>query len=237
MRRFAISDIHGCAKSFKALLNQIQLTNKDELYLLGDYIDRGPDSKGVLDLIFELQNNNFQVKCLKGNHEDMLLKGLHDHEQRYMWKVNGGKMALESFGANEVIDIPSKYLDFLKGLDYYFDLDDYLLIHAGLDFNMPNPLDGKYSLLWKRGWYRDIDYEWLGDQIVIHGHTPISRKLIETDVQRLKETQVLNIDAGCFLSYASDKGYLCAFEMNSKQLYFQDNVDDMNAYYGIIRND
>ena len=61
-----------------------------KLYLLGDYIDRGPDSIGVLDLIFELQNNNFKVKCLKGNHEDMLLKGLHDHEKRYMPLIHEG---------------------------------------------------------------------------------------------------------------------------------------------------
>ncbi|MEO0876095.1 MAG: metallophosphoesterase, partial [Bacteroidota bacterium] len=66
MRKFAISDIHGCLKTFEALLDQIQFTTQDELYLLGDYIDRGPDSKGVIDLIWKMQADGYQVKCLRG---------------------------------------------------------------------------------------------------------------------------------------------------------------------------
>ena len=69
MRRFAISDIHGCARTFEALLDRIAFTSQDELYLLGDYIDRGGDSKGVLDLIFRFQKEGYAVQCLLGNHE------------------------------------------------------------------------------------------------------------------------------------------------------------------------
>ena len=69
MHRFAISDIHGCAKTFEALLDRIALSTQGELYLLGDYLDRGPDSKGVLDLIFRLQREGYAVHCLRGNHE------------------------------------------------------------------------------------------------------------------------------------------------------------------------
>ena len=66
MRKFAISDIHGCLKSFEALLDKIQLSTSDELYILGDYIDRGPDSKGVIDYIWKLEQEGYAVKCLRG---------------------------------------------------------------------------------------------------------------------------------------------------------------------------
>ena len=72
MNKFAISDIHGCAKNFKALLDRISLSLGDELYLLGDYIDRGPDSKGVIDHVWQLQKTGHTVHCLCGNHEQRL---------------------------------------------------------------------------------------------------------------------------------------------------------------------
>jgi serine/threonine protein phosphatase 1 len=69
---WAISNIHGCYHTFKALLEKIGLCKEDELYLLGDYIDRGPGSKEVLDLILKLKSENFNIQCLLGNHEIML---------------------------------------------------------------------------------------------------------------------------------------------------------------------
>jgi len=71
MRQIAISDIHGCARTFQALLDKIQLSTNDQLYLLGDYIDRGPDSKGVIDTILGLINAGYRVQTLMGNHEKM----------------------------------------------------------------------------------------------------------------------------------------------------------------------
>ncbi|MFT5168289.1 MAG: serine/threonine protein phosphatase 1, partial [Saprospiraceae bacterium] len=64
MKQYAISDIHGCAKTFKALLEQISFSKEDVLYLLGDYVDRGPDSKGVIDHIWQLQSEGYTVFCL-----------------------------------------------------------------------------------------------------------------------------------------------------------------------------
>ena len=64
-RQIAISDIHGCARTFKKLvLEKVVLDKQDTLFLLGDYINKGPDSKGVLDFIFELKNSGFNVQCL-----------------------------------------------------------------------------------------------------------------------------------------------------------------------------
>ena len=82
MKQYAIGDIHGCSKTFKELLDKIGLIEGDELYLLGDYIDRGPDSKGVIDTIFELREKGFKVICLRGNHESMLLDALKNREEQ-----------------------------------------------------------------------------------------------------------------------------------------------------------
>lgn len=232
MRRFAISDMHGCALTFKALLDQLELSEGDQLYLLGDYIDRGPDSKGVIDTIWELQERKIAVFCLKGNHEDMLLKARYDFEQLQLWKVNGGIIAMESFGVSSPNEIGKKYWDFLESLEYYFEVDDYLFVHAGLNFDMPNPLDGKFGMLWIRNWYPDINYQWLGDRIIIHGHTPTQRKTILADWENMEKNQFLNIDNGCFFNRQGDSfGHLCAFDLDTHDLIFQKNIDDMSKYF------
>lgn len=79
--RWAIGDIHGCPKTFQHLVqNQIQLKKEDHLYLLGDYVNRGPDSGGIIDFILELQNQGYQVFALKGNHESIILTTFEGHK-------------------------------------------------------------------------------------------------------------------------------------------------------------
>ncbi len=124
-RQFAISDIHGCHLTFKALLDKIAFSTSDELYLLGDYIDRGPDSKNVLDTIFELQQNNYNLQCLRGNHEQMLLDEA-DQRSTDRWVRHGGLQTLESFNAKKMEDIPDKYYHFLRELPYFFEVDSFI---------------------------------------------------------------------------------------------------------------
>ena len=95
MRRFAISDIHGCIKTFKTLVDRIEFSKEDTLYLLGDYIDRGPDSKGVIDHIWKIQEEGYRVHCLRGNHEQMLLEELKNIKFWYQ----GEPAMLKSFNA------------------------------------------------------------------------------------------------------------------------------------------
>jgi len=81
MKKYVISDIHGCAKTFKALVDRISFSREDELYLLGDYIDRGPDSKGVIDHIWDLLETGYTVHCLTGNHEQMFLHAIDARDE------------------------------------------------------------------------------------------------------------------------------------------------------------
>ncbi len=226
MRRFAISDIHGCRKTFEALLDQIALSAGDELYILGDYIDRGPDSKGVVDYIWQLRKEGYTIHCLMGNHEMMLLEAGNDLASRSTWLYNGGYETLESFGTQNPEEIPDEYITFFEELSLYEEVDEYILVHAGLNFKATDPLYDVESLLWIRDWYEDINTDWLEERIIIHGHTPVSRERIEQQHVRLKEFQVLDIDAGCVFDRPQlGVGYLCAFEMNSRELFFQKNIE------------
>ena len=220
MRRFAISDIHGCAATFKALLEKLKFSKEDELYLLGDYIDRGPDSKGVIDHIWHLQKEGYTVNCLRGNHEQMLI----DEIEKPHSYSSGDVTTLQSFGVSNSQEIPKGYIEWMKDLDYYFEVDQYILVHAGLNFDAENPLEDFYEMIWIRHWTEDIDKEWLGDRIIIHGHTPTKELEIKQYVKTLKEVPALVIDNGCvFESFGL--GNLIAFDLDTQELHFMPRVD------------
>lgn len=225
MRKFVISDIHGNINSFKALLNKIRFRKEDELYLLGDFVDRGPDSKGVLDYIFQLKATGHQVFCTKGNHEDAMIKGKNDIQSFRSWLTWGGDQTLQSFNVERLSQVPNKYWEFLESLSLFIEVDRYILVHAGLNFDTPNPLDNTYSMMWIRNWYNDINYAWLGDRIIIHGHTPVTQDFIKKSASKIEENQYLDIDNGCFVDFKSGMGYLCALELGTHRLTFQKSLD------------
>jgi serine/threonine protein phosphatase 1 len=225
-RKFAISDIHGCNRAFGELLDKIAFSKSDELYLLGDYIDRGPDSKGVIQCIMDMQAEGYTVRCLRGNHEQMYLDAFKDTSNLRIWRDNGGTKMLLSYDALSARDIPREHYDFMNNLEWYFKVDNYILVHAGLDFNSPEfPFDNKDILIWIRAWHNNIDYGWLGDRYIVHGHTPQKRDEIEAQLTKLPEKRWLDIDAGCFMNPELKLGYghLCAFDMTNQELIFCEN--------------
>jgi serine/threonine protein phosphatase 1 len=120
-RLFAIGDIHGCFVSLKELVeNNIKLTTDDKLVLLGDYIDRGINSKEVIDYIIDLQEKGFDIMPLIGNHEGLLLDTFEDERNKPNWIQNGGSETLKSFGISSIMEIPSKYIDFFRKLPSYY---------------------------------------------------------------------------------------------------------------------
>jgi serine/threonine protein phosphatase 1 len=232
MRKLAISDIHGCACTFEALLDKIALSTADELYLLGDYVDRGPDSKSVLDLILALRDKGYQVCCLRGNHEDGMLAASRGMEEFSSWyHYWGGRQTLESFGVQRVADIPAPYLDFISDLGYFFEMEGYIMVHAGLNFAKPDPLAIDEGMLYIRNWHHLIDYDWLGDRYIIHGHTPCDRQKLESGLLNLQKRRVLDIDAGCFACHIPGMGQLCAFDLTNQSLHFQTCLDDVSGYW------
>lgn len=226
MKKYVISDIHGCCDTFKQLLTKIDIKKEDELYLLGDYIDRGPDSKGVIDHILHLQENDYKVHCLIGNHEMMLLDAYNQRTDEFNWLFNGGHQALESWGVSTIDQIPEKYIDFMNNLAFYLTVDDYLLVHAGFNFRFAKKYEDifndKDAMVWIRYWYDDIKYDLLGKYQIIHGHTPIEKDYIES--QKAPQYPI-NIDAGCVYYPRAGLGHLCAFDVTEKKIIFQENIE------------
>jgi serine/threonine protein phosphatase 1 len=129
MRRFVIGDIHGCAKALRSVIETIDPRIDDEIVLLGDYIDRGPDSRNVIEQILELRER-CHVVPLRGNHEIMLLgvvlRGLNDT----VWVENGGAATVASYGGS-LARIPADHLDFFQQLESYHETGDSIFVHAG----------------------------------------------------------------------------------------------------------
>lgn len=224
MRRFVITDIHGCLRSFQALLDQLAFSTADELYLLGDYIDRGPDSKGVIDLILDMQENSYRLHCLRGNHEAMFLSLMIQPASLMLEHYPGLQSTLKSYGCDHPREIPDTHRDFMEGLGYYFELDEYIMVHAGLNFRGGEPLTDLSAMLWERYWYTDIDRQWLGDRTILHGHTPTPVRVIRRQLEQLDDLPALVLDSGCVYDIAG-MHQLCAFDLDARQLYFQANVE------------
>ena len=218
MSRFAISDIHGHNSTFERLLKRIDFQKSDELILLGDYIDRGPDSKGVIDTIIDLQDQDYNITCLMGNHEQMLLQTLEDPSYEMNWLRNGGDRTLSSFSTSSAEKIPNKYIDFMKSLKLYHELEDFIFVHAGINMLAEKPFEDQASLLWLRDWQEMYSKKWLENRKVIHGHTPTFQNKIIKQAE-FKE-KVVCIDNGCFVERPG-YGSLCALDIDRFKFSFE----------------
>lgn len=205
--RYFISDIHGCYLTLKTLLQKIRFNSKDMLYLLGDNIDRGPDSKKVLDWI--IKNDN--VVSILGNHEKLLLDSLSSFSMFKNWMSNGGDQTLKSFDVHSVKDIPVKYINYLNSMKTHLKIDkDIVAVHGGIDFTKKRPYRSKTGLVWNR----DVEAHPNIKQIV--GHTP---KDLHEIVSSLYTNKIF-IDGGC--AYG---GYLVVYNLDKDEIQYQKCID------------
>jgi Calcineurin-like phosphoesterase len=222
-RLWAISDIHGCVNTFRRLLwDIIQFNRDDHLFLLGDNINKGPDSKQVLKTILKLINTGFKITMLKGNHEDIFLTALkHPHYFPFFIK-NGGRATLDSFGVKNLDKIPGKYVDLLESAKYYAETENYLLVHAGFNFKRKNIFKDEKAMMWIRNY--KVDPEKTNHKVIVHGHSPQTKNQIKDQFTAKKPLLEINIDGGCV--YAPRRGSrLCALELNTLTLHFSRNID------------
>ena len=235
MREIAVSDIHGCLKSLRALLfEQVKLSRQDHLFLLGDYVDRGPDSKGVLDLIMRMKTDGYRISPIRGNHDDIFVRLSQncDPAEHDNWEIFGGTETLVSFDAFEsgFDGIDRRYIHFMDALPYYAETASHIMVHAGVA-TKGDLFGDKMALLWCKDWYERMqDPNLLGGRKVVHGHVPHTRQAIE-DRFRNWDIPVLPIDAGCCYAEKEGMGYLCAYDMTREKLFFQPNLDEI-SYMG-----
>jgi len=214
MRTFVIADVHGKNELFKRALEEIDLQPSDELIILGDLIDRGEDSKGVLDTVISLKERGYNITCLFGNHEQMLLDSFLSEKHYDLWLYNGGGKTLSSFQAGSIDEIPRKYIDFIRSFTYYVEHEKYIFVHAALNMKIENPFQDITTMIWGRNPADLLDMEWLGNKKLIHGHTPIELKAIQASHKR--NDPILNIDNGAFLE-KENYGSLCILELEKNK--------------------
>jgi serine/threonine protein phosphatase 1 len=219
-RIFAIGDIHGCSNTFrKMVLEEINLKKSDILYCIGDYIDRGTNSKGVIDLILELRAKGFTIHTLRGNHEQIMMDSRESKEMFRLWMANGGAITLRSFDAISYDDFAPEYKAFFEKTEFYLTVGRYIFVHAGLNFGSADPFADKESMLWIRGF--EIDDQQLGDRIIIHGHTPTPLDtILAQDGKR-----VINIDGGCVYKQRDGLGNLIGLNVTEGKFIVVGNVD------------
>ncbi|MBU0728537.1 MAG: serine/threonine protein phosphatase [Proteobacteria bacterium] len=181
-RTYVIGDIHGCHRSLLQLLDNIKPDiHNDTIIFLGDYIDRGPDSKEVINEILLLQARHDNVVTLMGNHELSFLKFL-DGEKKSFFLEFGGVPTLQSYGAAPPYKapqqhIPPEHLSFLKELHFYWEDDSYIYVHAGLKPGVHLTQQSSDWMLWSRSSFIQSDYDF--GKKVIFGHTPFKEPFIQ----------------------------------------------------------
>ncbi len=221
-RNFVISDIHGCVETFRFLLEaRIKLNKSDQLYLLGDYIDRGPSSKEVIDLIIDKQQEGYQIIALKGNHEQLMQEALIGKRHLKRWLVYGGDATMESFGIEDINKLDKKYMDFIEGLEYYVETENCYLVHAGFNFEAENIFDDQVAMLWARQY--EVKPELLNNKTLIHGHTPIEFGFITKSIELRSE--IIDLDNGCVYTNLPGLGGLCCLNLDTYELIIEANRD------------
>lgn len=227
-RIFLMSDIHGCYDQFVFLLdslfNQKKFNQDDLLIFLGDYVDRGPSTRSVLEKCIKLQEGYPNVIFLRGNHEDMMLSFL-GKEGKYgeSWVTNGGNKVISEYmnklwedlsNSGEAWEFesifPPRHLEFLESLEYLVYTNEYIFVHAGIQVYNTLDRQNKEPLVWTRdNFVRDIrslpEAENIlvrEEKVVIHGHTPNPEVLFDLPFR-------INIDSGGVFG-----GQLCLFELN-----------------------
>lgn len=170
---YVIGDIHGCLDPLRRLIAQLRPSEADEVIFLGDYVDRGPDSKGVIDYLLTLSGRH---TFLMGNHERMFLDFLQGKE-RALFLYNGGAATLESYGG--LRQISATHLAFLDRLRLYHETQDYFFVHAGIRPEIPLQQQDERDLLW----IREEFYAYSGrfPKTVVFGHTPMREVLMDED--------------------------------------------------------
>lgn len=227
-RVYAIGDIHGRLDLLEQLLEMIVADARDYdgkklLIFLGDYIDRGLKSRGVLDLLAGEMPEGFEAIFLKGNHEQAMLQFLQDAEFGRTWKYYGGLETLYSYGIQDValsddpkafetarlaleVALPSSHLNFLTNrLIPYFDMGGYYFVHAGVRPGLPLNRQVEADLYWIRDDFLQSTFD--HGRIIVHGHTPIE----EPEIRKNR----IGIDTGAYIT-----GHLTALVLEERTQRF-----------------
>jgi serine/threonine protein phosphatase 1 len=203
---FVFGDIHGCHSELQKLLDLVPYKENDLLIFLGDYIDRGPDSKKVIDILLKLKKEMPNTMFLKGNHEDMMLDWLgYNGTYGASWIMNGGETTLQNYGQtnyiynNRIREDFKEELTYQNHLTFFLNLTDwillndkYLIVHAGIHPCKPLSEQTFEDLFWIRQEYIQHDFSTDSEHnfTIVSGHTPVKNIVFD-------ESSKILLDTGC----------------------------------------
>jgi serine/threonine protein phosphatase 1 len=201
-RVIAVSDIHGCSAALAAVVAAIDLRASDTVVLLGDLIDRGIDSRGVLDQLLHLRTRCRLVAVL-GNHEEMFVKARTSRAAFRFWLECGGTTTLDSYGDSGRLSlIPADHVRFLETCVPYSETDAHIFVHAGYEPALPLDRQDGHVLRW-RSLHDGVPARHLSGKTAVVGHTP--------HAEILDAGHLICLDTGC----GFDGGWLTAMDVSS----------------------
>lgn len=190
-RRFCFGDVHGRLDKLRALIKELRITKKDALYFVGDLIDRGNDSRGVLNYVRFLQKQ-CSVDVVMGNHEYLLLLAYYNLDYAKVWLEKYGLATLKSFNVSEPRHIPTQYIEYIASLPIMILSGNHIISHAGVNFDLPKPFDDTpenrmYALFNHKKCTPHQKYR----QIIGHKHVSLAQ------CAQSAHTQNITLDTGC----------------------------------------
>lgn len=223
--RYAATDLHGCLATFRYLVEEkLRLRPADELYLLGDYVNKGPDSRGVLDYLMQLQAAGYRVRCLRGNHDHYLLNAARNPWAAFWWHAKADRrLTLQSFDVGTAAEMPERYLNWLDALPYELELPDFVLVHAGYNFALPPEQmrrDWRTMLTTKRFVF---DPSRLGGKRLLHGHVPTP--VAQVQAQVAVRAECIGLDTGAVYRHNPELRHLAALDLDSWELHVVENCE------------
>lgn len=206
-RTIAIGDIHGCSSALNVLMEAIRPTEQDTVVILGDFIDRGPDSRGVIETLIQLQDR-CRLIVLLGNHEEMLLAARQSRSDFVYWTKFGGQEMLDSYGPFSTWDdIPRSHWDLIRSCQSDFETEDFLFVHANYNPRVPLDRQSGTRLRWEHLDPTEAQPHYSGKTVIV-GHTPQKSGLI------LDLGFVVCLDTGCH-----EGGWLTALDVTTGHVW------------------
>ena len=197
-KTYVIGDIHGSLSKLRNLIARCERDADGQsmtLVFIGDYIDRGPDSRDVVEFVMKLHSRlRSNAICLMGNHEALALAAIESGMNAGNWLLNGGDMTLRSYGVSSARDLPTEHIAWFRSLQLRHDDGQRLFVHAGI--NPAKPLDAQddHDLLWIREPFLSDGRDY--GRLIVHGHTPTRTGMPDIRSNRL------NIDTGAAYGHA-----------------------------------
>lgn len=220
-RHLAIGDIHGCIKALTTLVGFVGLRDDDTIVTLGDYVDRGSDSRAVLDFMIEFGHTHRHIP-LRGNHEIMMLDSRDKKSWHHAWLRYGGDATLHSYAASEhqagsFADIPDAHFDFLENkLLPYYECETHFFVHANADANIALQDQTDPTLYWRK--YGNPEPHCSG-KIMVCGHTP-----------QKTGRPVSNGHSVCIDTWVYGAGWLSCLDVESETVWQANEAGDTRSF-------